>query len=365
MPRLTRKHPSYRKHKASGNAVVTLDGKDHYLGPHGTPGSRDAYDKAVSEWLARGRARAPVAEAKPSTGATVSECILAFWNHAKAHYTDPDGRPTGELDNIRDAVRPLRKLYGKTPAREFGPLALTAVRDDMVRSGTLARGTVNARIGRIRRLFRWAASRELIPATVPSALATVDALKRGRTAAHETDPVKPAPTGDIEAALPYMTQPVAAMVRLQLWTGCRPGEIVLMRGRDLTAGPETWEYRPRRHKNTWRGSERVIVLGPHAVALVKGFLRHDTSAPLFRPDRSRVGRYTVYTYRQNIERACKRAGVSVWSPLQLRHNAATEIRARFGLEAAAAVLGHSRLQVTTRYAELSIGRARDAMKEIG
>lgn len=26
--------PSYRLHKASGQAVVTLDGRDHYLGVH-------------------------------------------------------------------------------------------------------------------------------------------------------------------------------------------------------------------------------------------------------------------------------------------------------------------------------------------
>jgi hypothetical protein len=28
--------PKYRKHKASGQAVVTLAGRDHYLGPRGT-----------------------------------------------------------------------------------------------------------------------------------------------------------------------------------------------------------------------------------------------------------------------------------------------------------------------------------------
>ena len=40
MPRLTRANPKYRKHRASGQAVVTLDGRDRYLGPHGTNASR-------------------------------------------------------------------------------------------------------------------------------------------------------------------------------------------------------------------------------------------------------------------------------------------------------------------------------------
>lgn len=40
MPRLIHQNPAYRKHKASGQAIVTLDGNDFYLGPHGTKASR-------------------------------------------------------------------------------------------------------------------------------------------------------------------------------------------------------------------------------------------------------------------------------------------------------------------------------------
>jgi hypothetical protein len=39
--------PSYRKHKGSGQAVVTLNGKDHYLGRYGTRHSKDAYDRLI------------------------------------------------------------------------------------------------------------------------------------------------------------------------------------------------------------------------------------------------------------------------------------------------------------------------------
>jgi hypothetical protein len=41
MPKLVKSLPSYRRHKASGQAVVALNGKDHYLGPHGSKVSRD------------------------------------------------------------------------------------------------------------------------------------------------------------------------------------------------------------------------------------------------------------------------------------------------------------------------------------
>ena len=43
MPKLKRKPPSYRLHKPSGQAVVTLSGKDHYLGLYGSPESTEKY----------------------------------------------------------------------------------------------------------------------------------------------------------------------------------------------------------------------------------------------------------------------------------------------------------------------------------
>ena len=47
MPRLLGKLPAYRKHKASGQAVVTLGGHDHYLGKMGSAASRTKYNRVV------------------------------------------------------------------------------------------------------------------------------------------------------------------------------------------------------------------------------------------------------------------------------------------------------------------------------
>ena len=56
MPRLTgNRLPKYGKHKASGQAVIQLDGQDIYLGPHGSKAGRIEYDRVVAEWLANGR----------------------------------------------------------------------------------------------------------------------------------------------------------------------------------------------------------------------------------------------------------------------------------------------------------------------
>jgi hypothetical protein len=59
MPRLIHSTPRYRRHRASGQAVVTLDGVDHYLGRYGTKASKNEYDRLVGEWLARKREESP------------------------------------------------------------------------------------------------------------------------------------------------------------------------------------------------------------------------------------------------------------------------------------------------------------------
>ncbi len=69
--------------------------------------------------------------------------------------------------SLRLALRPLKELYGSTPAVEFGPLALETVREQMIDAG-VTRERINQHIGRIRRMFKWAVSKELIPVTTYS-----------------------------------------------------------------------------------------------------------------------------------------------------------------------------------------------------
>ena len=51
MPKLKNSVPKYRKHRASGQAIVTLSGVDHYLGPYGTKDSKFECDPLISKWL--------------------------------------------------------------------------------------------------------------------------------------------------------------------------------------------------------------------------------------------------------------------------------------------------------------------------
>src|SRR4051794_26593733 len=98
---MTVRTPSYRRHKARDCAVVTIGGKDHYLGRYNSPESREKYHRLIAEWLAT-RDLPPRQEEPGKSPLTVSELILAYWKFAGSYYVK-NGRPTSEVDTIRQA----------------------------------------------------------------------------------------------------------------------------------------------------------------------------------------------------------------------------------------------------------------------
>src|SRR5262249_39061374 len=119
--------PTYRLHQASGQAIVTLpDGlgnrRDVYLGQYGTPESRTEYVRVIAEWEANGR-RSPQPSHK-APDLTVNEMLNAYWKHAEAYYRFKERKHCGQAYCIKDALRVAKKLYGHTPAVNFGPLAV-------------------------------------------------------------------------------------------------------------------------------------------------------------------------------------------------------------------------------------------------
>jgi integrase len=393
MPRTSRP-PSYRLHRARNLAVVTLDGKNHYLGRYGSPESHEKYARLIAEWRANRRHLLPSTTAGPAADRTLSlnELILAYWRHVEGYYVK-DGRPTSEQDNIRQALRFVRRTYGTTPAVDFGPVALKNVRQAMIDAGR-SRKLINKDANRIRQMFGWAVESELLPVQVHQALKRVKGLRKGRSAAKETHPVAPVPEEAIRAVLPHLSPQVAAMVQLQHLCGARPQEIVAIRPCEVDTSGDLWLYQPRSHKTAHLDRGKVIVLGPRAQEILRPWLDRapesycfvpaETSAWHYHRTRRREAtrdlgqegaprnlqlapgpRYTRHSYRTAVQRACRRAGIPAWSPRQLRHTRATLIRQAYGLEAAKAVLGHADTKITEIYAERDLKLAMRIMREIG
>jgi integrase len=387
-----------------------LNGKTHYLGRHGSKESKAEYDRLIAEWLASGR-QSPV---KPcDSELTVAKLISRYLPWAHSYYRHADGTETKEVDGFVRALRPLNHLYGPTLAKDFGPIALKAVRDLMIHGydhpkyghqPALARSVINQRIKRIRRMFRWGVEHELVSATVLHALQAVPGLKLGRTEARETEPVKPVSRAVVEDTLTLLRPMQADMVRLQLESGMRPGELVVMRACDIDTRGPVWLYRPPSHKTAHHGHERIVPIGPKGQEIVKRYLTVNTQARLFSPRQNmeerritlRLNRktpvqpsqrdrrkkqpkkrpgetYTVDTYRRGITEAIERhnAGkpkpeqIPHWFPHQLRHLRALELKREAGLDAARAVLGHRSPVITEHYATLDIAKGVEVMSKLG
>lgn len=408
MPRKPGKVPAYSRHRHSGQAVVRIDRVDHYLGPYGSPESHRRYERLIAQWRGRildGQTNPEQRRGSDAVELTLGELVRRYRAFAQGYYVK-DGRPTKEYVNMKYALRPLRRLYGSMPAGDFGPRALKVVRQSMIEAD-LSRSVINNRVNRIKRFFKWAASEELVSGSVYQAVQSLSALRFGRTAARETEPVTPVADEWVEAILPYLSPQVAAMVRLQRLAAMRPCEVVLMRACDIDRSGEIWIYEPYDHKNRWRGHRRLIPLGPQAQAIIRPFLTLKTDAFLFSPrqaevwrneqrrkqrqtpmtpsqakrkpkaspQRAKRHRYDTDSYRRAITYGIRAANrqrerqhlpaVPAWFPLQLRHSRATEVRKKFGLEAAQVALGHARADITEVYAERNLDLAIRVAGQIG
>jgi integrase len=390
------RQPSYRLHKARNCAVVTISGINRYLGPYDSPESHEKYARLIAEWKANGSTTLSI-EGPPADGdVTINLLVLRFLEWAEAYYVK-HGQPTGEVNNLGRAASALKQLYGRTPAKDFGPPELEAVQRAMI-DDTLARKTINGRTSRIKRMFRWASRKGLVPPTTYHALLAVEGLKRGRTSARETGPVQIVPDEIVQATLPKLNGHLRAMVQIQELAAMRPQDIRNMRTADIDMTSDVWIYRPWTHKNEHHDQVREIAIGPRAQAILQPFLKPDapmayvfspkdavaavrerrTTArkskrtpsqlarkPKAKPKRQPRDQYDKNAYTRAVARACEKAKVLAWHPHQLRHNAATKIRRRYGLEGAMAVLGHKYGLVTEIYAERDLQKAIEIMREMG
>jgi len=326
---------------------------------------------------------------------TINQLCIAFVKHAQTYYVK-NGRITSEVSNIQTALRPLVKIHGKCLVSEFGPAKLKQVRELMVKNG-IVRKSVNRGIGRIKRMFRWGVENEMVSTHVLAAINSVPGLRYGRSTAVEADPIKPVPDEHIKAIQSRVNRFVWGMIQLQLATGMRPGEVRLMRMGDIDMSCEVWEYRPQKHKTEHHGRQRLIFIGPKGQEISKPFLVADTERYLFSPQAAELERseerrtnrstpmtpsqaarsektdrrrkpgksYTVTSYGRAIHNACDAAGITVWSPNQLRHNAATELRKKYDIETVRTILGHATGFTTEVYAELDFEKARSVIGRVG
>lgn len=395
---MSKRVPKYCLHRASQQAYVKLDGKRHYLGVYGSSESHSRYAEKISDWQAR--------QTVAPQDLKVRQLTVFYWRHAKTYYVK-NGRPSGHLHIVKNALKYLNAECRDLLAVEFGPKRLIQFRDALIKRGH-ARKYINDLLSVVKRMYRWGLEEELIQG-VPNIQAVlargVGWAKKGRTKAKEPPPVKPVPDAVVDAIRQHVRPEVWAMIELQRWTGMRPGEVLIMRSCDLNTSGEIWEYRPESHKTEHHGKERIILVGKNGQDILRPFLCPELDAYLFSPVSDGQRPFRRDNYTSAVRRGCEAAfgmptelrdvgrhlrkqktlteeqrqklkaelsgtaskwrAEHCWSPNQLRHNFATRARREFGIEAARVTLGHSSAVTSEIYAERDLDAARAVVAKIG
>ena len=372
MPKLSKSLPKYRRHSLRNVGFVVVHGKRRYLpGRFNSDESKRAYRRVLLELR-------PLDEIDSSNTQSIGELAAAYLIWADEYYSE-----SNEPECIALALQTLIDLYEDGEIAEFGPKALKAVREKMIGDG-LCRTGINKRVGKIKRMFKWGVSEEIVPAKIYQALQAVEGLKKGRTTARESKKVTKVADAHVDAVKAFVSPQIWALIELQRYTGARSGELVKLRTCDVDTSKPVWRYSVEKHKTTHRGQSRTIYFGPKAIKILKPWLRKKSGEYLFqpkeamewrfkqraekrkvptscgnRPGTNRVANpkkkpgeiYTVRAYHQAVRKACLAAKIPHWHPHQLRHTAGTFLRKEFGIEVAKSVLGHQSMDATEIYAE--------------
>ena len=401
-PRLRRSRDGY--------AYSRFNGRKLHFGRFDDPQARIRFAALKARWEANGRELTDdMMPARMRPGAvTVDGLCDQYLAYLRERYDA--GWQRNNLAKVDLSLRPVRELYGPEPAAGFGPKKLQAVRFRMLETGKLCRREVNDRVRTVRAAFTWAVAEELVPGDLGHALSAVKGLGKGEYGAREGRTVGPVERTVVDATLPFLCRPVAALLELMWWTGARPSELFGLTPADIDRSETTWVVRLVHHKNAKRGKRRELFFGPEARAVLVPFLRRRVDQYLFspaeavdemekrkrakrktplypshvaryereraaRPDRVVRDTYDAASLRHAVSRAVKAANrerreeglppLPDWHPYQLRHSAATRIKATHGLEAVRVLLGHSSAEMSEHYAEDDMAKARAVMEKAG
>ena len=339
---------SYRLHKATGQAVVSIHGKDFYLGKYGSPESKERYQKILQS---------------QSSFQRLAEQYLAY---AEGYY-----RGGKEWLRIKRAFELFHQAVETIPAGQISKSHLRKFQRFLV-DQSVCRRYINQLVGCLLRGVKWLASNDLLEPNRYHDLRLVPSLRAGRSPAPDYPDIGPAPMSSIASVLRLLHPLQATLVQVQLLLGCRPDEILQMRLQDIDRSQQPWVYRPTQHKNKYRGHQRLIYIGPEAQRLLQPWLTSDFEF-VFCPQKIRIKqgkripgkRYLVTSYSRMLLRACRKAGVEPFTPHQLRHTAATKIASAEGWDAARIILGHKSINTTLIYAQSNLELARSAIRRLG
>ena len=237
-------------------------------------------------------------------------------------------------------------------------------------------------VGQCRRilleLFDWAAIKGKVDESQPASLARVKPPTQGASAG-QVKPTKvqtPVNEADFRKAIPFLRLASRAACELMWFTAARPSEVLTLVGCDLVRtgkivtakGAEfeiprgMWAAARTQHKMMRKGFDRVLFFGKRSWAVLEA-LEMKPERLLFLSQRGQA--YHHKSLGSALKRACRRAGVPIFTPYQIRHGAAVATLREFSEPDVGVWMGHKSRGITGRYAGTDLKTAAKVAGKMG
>ncbi len=323
--------PDLKFHKGLGQHYYFHDGKKFYLGSDPVE-ARERHRWAILELNG-----APPVTVKPLGGLVVAEAVKLYLSGPVAK------KERRERVRHKFALTHVAQQFPMMLADQFRVVHIEAIaaqwstmrrrnrnykldqRDGAVFSGEYVCKLLSA----VRQCWAWLAMHDHVTAD-SAAKVSLGVSQAAKSTTKANQKTRPVTEDDLRATLAELPPTCSAMVRTQLATGMRTGEMLSMRWEEIDRTGDVWEYSPGQHKNAWRGHRRTIYLGKSTQGILGEPLK---AGPVW--DVAPVAFYHA------LRRAQDRAAVAPWRAYQLRHLAATHVRTNHTDAATIALLGHA------------------------
>ncbi len=292
----------------------------------------------------------------PSSSRELSQLVARYVDHLRDVYS------SREWMNVRSALARLVTQVDRLTFEQLRDAARSLAIDT-----TLSKNYRRGCIARWKRFLAWCSEELVVDASVVDRFRHVrlrfpeqkddpdpDEPRRGRA-----DRSAPDPRRDPEAfadvffdALPHLSRETRDVVQVLAFTGARPIEILSLRTLDINTSSTPWIARLDRHKTSAStDAPRILVFNRSARRVLDRRLTPFTPEDWLFPAPKNAARAIARDLVQRrLRRELTRAELPTWTLYDLRRWTSTIVRGAEGLDAAQALLGHSRSSTTEIYA---------------
>jgi hypothetical protein len=212
----------------SGQATArffTADGsrKPLYFGKHGSPEAWAKYRATCEQYKNNDFVLPedqPHHENLQDCPVLIRHVTAVYREHVKERYAQRE-RELSRLSNLCDD---LDEFSGDCCVDLFGVLKLGAIRRIFIDRGW-TRKYINRMVRETLRLFRYAATRELIDASIHTKLSLIEPLEEGFCSAPEGRETTPVDIEHVRKTAKHLSPVLRTMVELQAASGMRPTEV--------------------------------------------------------------------------------------------------------------------------------------------